>query len=1045
MKQFTYTIRDDDDLNRAIEEVKAHDCYAPSSAVFAEIMVGEYTTHHTMKIASELRKKIRNIHILGISTHFEIAKGQIQQDSIVLGIFVFEKSNVHIFAYDEDVVSCREMARGMTAAMREIPEAVCARLYINTSFMKDVKSFFQSLELPSDKFSLAGDVVSSKDHGDLDPEHYFFTDGEKIYHRGAALVVFSGNDLYAETIYSQGWRPTGISHTITKIDGNEILEIDGLPATELYQKYLGVEVDENFIENILEFPLMVQHGIYDLVRDVPVITERGGLLIKAGIFREDKVRLSMGTISEMLNYSWDRAKKLAKFRGEALFLTVCTNRNMYMKEEEKQEIEFFTQLQPELSGCCCFGELVNVEKGVFLLNCSLVAMAMREGEPATDEVTEIQYEVDNKSRVPFFDKVTHLIQATTEEYMELEEQEKERELQSKIEVARAANNAKSSFLSNMSHEIRTPINSILGMDEMILRKSRDAEITEYAQNIKKAGDTLLSLINEILDFSKIEAGKMEIIPIQYSLSSMLNDLYVITEGRIADKKLELVMEVDPEIPDECIGDEIRIRQILMNLLSNAVKYTKEGKITFCASYKKIEDNKIEITFRVKDTGIGIKEDDIPKLYAAFERIEEKRNRNIEGTGLGMNITVTLLELMGSRLQVSSVYGEGSEFSCALVQEVADWAPIGNDYITRGKERGYEERQDREFFHAPDGRILAVDDTSMNLTVIRNLLGRTKVQVDTVESGKACLEAIKEAKYDMIFMDHRMPEMDGTETMKAIRKLPEGALNRDTPIIVLTANAMSGMKEKFMRDGFDAYLPKPVNPNELENTVRHFLPEEKVEPVKESEDEKDGRAWFDKIEDSEMRELLMKLDRIPQLTIEDSIENCGDPATYLKVLKEFVYTLPEKTAELKYFIDRGDIDNFTIKVHALKTAARLAGFPDFSRLCFDMEKSGDARKIDFIYLHITLLLEWADMIANTLREMLPDNDNESYPEISKEELYEGYEALKEFIEVNDFENVEMIFDNLRKYRPPESEKEKYERVRKAMDKMEYERVGEILND
>ncbi len=1047
MRQFTYTIQSNSDLMKAITEVKAHPCYAPSSAVYAEIMAGEKSADSALKICETLRTEMPGIMICGISSYLEIDKESIQKESIVLGILVFESSTVEIHMYDEDKMNYADISKEIVSVLGNTKDAACARLFVNTSYMENVRDFFLYLKLPSDKFPLSGCAVSAVEYGDKDVNHYFLTDGEITFRRGVMLAVFCGKDLHAETTYSQGWRPTGISHTITAGDGDEILEIDGKPATEFYQKYLGVDVDDHFIENIFDFPLMIQHGIYDIVRDVSALSPRGGLVIKGGFIKEDKLHLSMGIISEMLRQSFDRAKKLVKFRGQALILTVCSNRNIYMREKEKREIEFFTQIAPDLSGCFAFGEIVNVQKEVFLLNCSIVAMSMREGEPDMDEPADSDYDYADNTHIPFVDKVTHLIQATTEEYMELEEQERERELQGKIEIARAANEAKSSFLSNMSHEIRTPINSILGMDEMILRTSRSPEITKYAQDIRKAGDTLLSLINEILDFSKIEAGKMEIIPIGYSLSSMLNDLYVITEGRIADRTLELRMEVDPEIPDECIGDEIRIRQILMNLLSNAVKYTKEGTITFIASYKKVDESHIEITFKVRDTGIGIKEEDIPKLFSAFERIEEKRNRNIEGTGLGMNITKQLLQLMGSCLEVSSVYGKGSEFSCTLLQEVADWAPIGSDYIARGRERDSDNRNQREVFHAPNARILAVDDTSMNLTVIRNLLMRTKVQVDTVESGKACLEAISEAKYDMIFMDHRMPEMDGTETMKAIRALPEGSLNRETPIIVLTANAMSGMKEKFMKDGFDAYMAKPVDPKELENTVRRFLPEDKVILVESAiAEDPSGEALVDRIKDPALREVFSRLYSAPQLAVEDAVNNCGDPETYLNILIEFINNLADKMGELVLFLERDDIKNFTIKVHALKTSARLSGLPDFSNLCLRMEQAGDAGDVNFIKLHITLLVEWAAVLEESIGVLLPNTEEDtSRPEISKEQLYEGYEALMEFISVNDYESIEMIFDNLRSYRIPAEEKDKFKKIKKQMDKMDYDSVLQLLKE
>ncbi len=400
-----------------------------------------------------------------------------------------------------------------------------------------------------------------------------------------------------------------------------------------------------------------------------------------------------------------------------------------------------------------------------------------------------------------------------------------KELEEQREIADSANEAKSRFLANMSHEIRTPINAVLGMDEMILRESQEKNIRTYAADIMSAGKTLLSLINDILDFSKVEEGKMEILPVQYDLSSLINDLVNMIRDRAAKKGLKLAVEVDSHIPHLLHGDEIRVKQCVMNLLTNAVKYTEKGTVTLKVTYRQHEKGKkaIMLGFSVEDTGIGMKPEDMNKLFTPYQRIEEKRNRSIEGTGLGMSITRQLLELMHSKLEVESEYGKGSCFSFEVKQKVISWQEIG-DYSDRLSELGSNEPSYQELFHAPDARILVVDDTEMNLTVIRSLLKKTEIRIDTAECGKDALTLAAGNLYDVVFIDHMMPDMDGIETLEHLR---ETGKNTETPAVALTANAVSGARDMYLNAGFTDYLSKPVDGAKLEKLLYDLLPKEKL--------------------------------------------------------------------------------------------------------------------------------------------------------------------------------------------------------------------------
>ncbi len=399
------------------------------------------------------------------------------------------------------------------------------------------------------------------------------------------------------------------------------------------------------------------------------------------------------------------------------------------------------------------------------------------------------------------------------------------DLEEQKRIADAANQAKSEFLASMSHEIRTPINTVLGMNEMILRESREGNIREYAGDIKSAGNTLLSIINDILDLSKIESGKMEIVKADYSEAMMLYDLINIISGRAKEKGLVFEAEVDSNIPVRLFGDDVRIKQVLMNILSNAVKYTLEGSVHLKACLNSVteRDGKkyASIHYAVEDTGIGIKSEDMDKLFSAFERLDIKKNRNIEGTGLGMTITVRLLAMMASKLSVQSEYGKGSLFSFDLIEEVVDDTPIG-DFNTRVSAEALKQSAYANIFTAPEARILVVDDNRTNRKVFTLLLKHTEIMIDEAGSGPEAIEMASGQHYDIIFMDHMMPDMDGIEAMNRIKEIKDGPCAR-TPIVILTANAVAGSREMYLSKGCDGYLSKPVSATRLEEAIREFLP------------------------------------------------------------------------------------------------------------------------------------------------------------------------------------------------------------------------------
>ncbi len=387
------------------------------------------------------------------------------------------------------------------------------------------------------------------------------------------------------------------------------------------------------------------------------------------------------------------------------------------------------------------------------------------------------------------------------------------------------NHAQNSFFSNMSHEIRTPINTIIGLNEMILREKVSDEVAEDAANIRAASNMLLHLINDILDMSKISSGQMKLTPVAYRPGDMLSEIVGMLWLRAREKGLEFHVEVAPDIPSELFGDEVRIKQVLINVLNNAIKYTKKGSVTLSIQCDGINDGVANIVYSVADTGQGIRKESLPHLFTAFKRVDEEENRYIEGTGLGLSIVKQLTDMMGGNISVNSIYTQGSTFIIVIPQRVTDFSQIGNINL----EEKHKSNQSGSYscsFVAPQARVLAVDDNESNLLVIRKLLRDTKVIVDTADSGARALEMTLESSYDVIFMDHLMPEMDGIKTFHKIKNQTGGNC-KNAKVVVLTANAGSDMRKLYNDEGFDGYLVKPVNVSELESELARLLPQDKV--------------------------------------------------------------------------------------------------------------------------------------------------------------------------------------------------------------------------
>lgn len=523
--------------------------------------------------------------------------------------------------------------------------------------------------------------------------------------------------------------------------------------------------------------------------------------------------------------------------------------------------------------------------------------------------------------------------------------------------AEAANMAKSSFLANMSHEIRTPINAILGMNEMILREEKDPAIRGYAGNIQASGNSLLSIVSDVLDISKIESGKLEIIPVDYEVNSLISDCCNMAAGRAKAKELELLVECADNVPMKLCGDETHIRQIIMNLLTNAVKYTEKGTVKLIVSGR-FTDGGFVLKVDVSDTGIGIAEENLPQLFTQFQRFDLQRNRNIEGTGLGLSIVKRLCDLMSGTITARSVLGSGSTFTVELPQKVVDSTPCGgvNLNYSAGAEHEYHHS-----FEAPEAKILAVDDLPVNLLVIANLLKETRIKIDTAGSGRECLDKCSQQKYDLILMDHMMPEMDGVQTFEKLHG-DKSSPNFETPVIMLTANALAGMREQYMDVGFADYVSKPVRGAKLEEAIRRNLPESLIKPASP-----EIPAEAVSTEPSGFADIC---GAVPELNVNAALQYCCGSAELLNdLLHDF--TENDHFSDLKAAFEEKRWEDYRRHAHSLKSTSLMIGLTGLSERARASELALKGGCTEFAELNHDSLIEEYSSLLGKIKDYLKD--------------------------------------------------------------------------
>ena len=552
------------------------------------------------------------------------------------------------------------------------------------------------------------------------------------------------------------------------------------------------------------------------------------------------------------------------------------------------------------------------------------------------------------------------------------------------EEAMEANQAKSIFLANMSHEIRTPINVMLGMNEMILRESASKEIVQYAESVEKAGRYLLSLINNILDITRIESGKLDITEEKFELRQLIQEIWMIGTKQAEAKKIDFVIEAEEELPKYLTGDVLHTKQVILNLISNAVKYTEEGRVTL-----EINASGDQIIFSVKDTGIGIRKEDMDTLFDMFTRVDMKRHRNIEGSGLGLTIAKELCEQMGGQIYAESIYGKGSRFTVCLPLKSTGEEKIGKWNFEESKKVS----EDRKRFFAPKAKVLIVDDSQQNLQVLASLLQRTSMQLDKAGSGLECIEKVRSKKYHLIFLDYMMPEMDGMETFHKLREEENG---QEVPIIAITADVSTGIRQKFLSEGFADYLSKPVMWDRLEEILLQFIPANLISREKDAREE-----W--KIEEKQILELKQKMKQWDIELSEGLRLLSGSISQYRRLAELFVeYYVPNKEQLIQSFErlqqTQNEIKNMTGLLHTLKSNARAIGAIELYELSFTMEKKGKLQDVNYINKAIPLLFfEWERVVQGICffikytEPFLLKNSAKDSPKQAEEDCFnEGFE-------------------------------------------------------
>lgn len=597
-----------------------------------------------------------------------------------------------------------------------------------------------------------------------------------------------------------------------------------------------------------------------------------------------------------------------------------------------------------------------------------------------------------------------------------------------------ANRAKTNFVSNMSHEIRTPMNSIVGITEILLRSRHSPKEQEYLLNIQSSGRVLLTIINDVLDCSKMEAGKMQLFDEPYDTCSLFHDLRISMENRIGHSGLELIYDIDQDIPCKLKGDMGRIRQVIINLVNNAIKYTEKGSVRFSVHVRQKNTDKVMLYYEVADTGIGIRKEDQKILFDAFQRVEMDRNRYVEGTGLGLTISQNLVNMMGGVIEVESEYGKGSRFFFTIEQTIIDPTPV-SAVNYNGQKDNVTEKEAECLFIAPEAHILLVDDNELNLVVAKELLKLLRMQIDTAENGLQAVKMVRGSQYDLVLMDHMMPVMDGIEAAKAIRALPEDKYQK-LPIIALTANAMVDARKEFLNAGMNGFVAKPIDFARICNQLKLWLPKDLVRDVPKEEAKK---LLADDLSDREIQP------EDPQMgfSFEEGVKHCGSKAALMKTIRIFYRTIDSKADKIEQCLKEGLISDYVIEIHALKSSALLIGAVPLSEAAKELEDYGKQGKTEVLEEKTPDVLTLYRDLKNILRPYA-EKEEDAKKEFSDGEWITALQQIHQCIEQFDLDGVDQIMEQLEEYQVPECIRESMDQLRVYVADVSLEEIMELTD-